>query len=149
MAVTRGACLAPGMLVPARHKRMSATITAVRPRRSLASRTSADATERRIRRRIYITYGLLFFNTLTFFSGTSVMHIPGVVGKGLQQGALPVAVLMALSLNRRVHYPPERLPLPGDPCSCWGRSSRSCNPSTSVPCSAPSGSPSSWSRSGC
>ena len=86
---------------------MSASITAVRPRRSLASRTSVDATERRTRRRIYITYGLLFFNTLTFFSGTSVIHIPGVVGKGLQQGVLPVAVLMALSLNRRVIIRPN------------------------------------------
>ena len=80
---------------------MSASVTAVRPRPSLALRTSADAIERRTRRRIFITYGLLFFNTLTFYPQMSVLHIPSVVGKGLQQGALPVALLMALSLNRR------------------------------------------------
>ena len=86
---------------------MSATITAVRRRRSLAWRASADATERRVRRRIYITYGLFYFNTLTFYSGMSVLHIPGVVGKGLQQAALPAALLMALSLNRKVVVRPN------------------------------------------
>ena len=86
---------------------MSASVTAVRPRRNLASRTSVDVTERRTRRRIYATYGLLFFNTLTFFQGMSVVHFPSVVGKGLQQGALPLALLMALSLNRRVVIRPN------------------------------------------
>jgi hypothetical protein len=86
---------------------MSATVTAVRPRRSVALRTSVDDIERRTRRRIYITYGLLFFNTLTFFPGMSVVHIPSIVGKGLQQGVLPVALLMALSLNRRVLIRPN------------------------------------------
>jgi hypothetical protein len=86
---------------------MSATVTAVRPRRGLTSRASADATDRRVRRRIYITYGLFYFNTLTFYSGMSVLHIPGIVGKGLQQGALPAALLMALSLNRKIVVRPN------------------------------------------
>jgi hypothetical protein len=80
---------------------MSASVTAVRPRRSRALRTPVDMTEHRTRRRIYLTYGLLLFNTLTFYPGMSVLHFPSVVGKGLQQGALPLALLMALSLNRR------------------------------------------------
>jgi hypothetical protein len=86
---------------------MSASVTAVRPRRSLSSRTPADVTERRIRRRIYVTYGLLFFNTLTFYPGLSVVHIPSIVGKGLAQAVLPVALLMALSLNRKVIVRPN------------------------------------------
>ena len=86
---------------------MSASVTAVRPRRSLALRTSADGTDRRVRRRLYITYGLLFFNTLTFYPRTSVLHIPSIVGKGLQQGVLPLALLMAFSLNRRVLIRPN------------------------------------------
>jgi hypothetical protein len=86
---------------------MSASVTAVRPRRSLALRTSVDGTERRVRRRLYITYGLLFFNTLTFYPRTSVLHIPSIVGKGLQQGVLPLALLMAFSLNRRVLIRPN------------------------------------------
>jgi energy-coupling factor transporter transmembrane protein EcfT len=80
---------------------MSASVTAVRPRRSRALRAPEDATERRTRRRIYVTYGLLLFNTLTFYPGMSVVHFPSVVGKGLQQGALPLGLVMALSLNRR------------------------------------------------
>jgi len=80
---------------------MSASVTAVRPRRSRALRAPEAATERRTRRRVYVTYGLLLFNTLTFYPGMSVVHFPSVVGKGLQQGALPLGLLMALSLNRR------------------------------------------------
>jgi len=70
-------------------------------------RAPTDATERRTRRRVYVTYGLLLFNTLTFYPGMSVLHFPSVVGKGLQQGALPLALLMALSLNRRVIIRPN------------------------------------------
>jgi hypothetical protein len=80
---------------------MSASITAVRPLRSRALRAPEDPAERRTRRRIYLTYGLLLFNTLTYFPGMSVVHFPSFVGKGLQQGALPLALLLALSLNRR------------------------------------------------
>ncbi len=50
---------------------------------------------------LYVTYGLLFFNTLTFYPGVSFIHIPSAVGKGIAQAVLPVALLMALSLNRR------------------------------------------------
>lgn len=80
---------------------MSASVTAVRPQRSRALRAPEAATERRTRRRVYVTYGLLLFNTLTFYPGMSVVHFPSVVGKGLQQGALPLGLVMALSLNRR------------------------------------------------
>jgi len=80
---------------------MSASVTAVRPRGSRTLRPAEDTTEHRTRRRVYVTYGLLLFNTLTFYPGMSVVHFPSVVGKGLQQGALPLGLLMALSLNRR------------------------------------------------
>jgi O-Antigen ligase len=86
---------------------VGASVTAVRPRRGVALRTSAEQAERRTRRRIYITYGLLFFNTLTFYPGLSLVHIPSAVGKGVAQAALPVALLMALSLNRRVIMRPN------------------------------------------
>ena len=86
---------------------MSASVTAVRPRPGLRLPASVDATDRRTRRRIYITYGLFFFNTLTFYPGLSIVHIPSAVGKGLAQIALPVALLMALSLNRKVIVRPN------------------------------------------
>jgi hypothetical protein len=86
---------------------MSEIVTIVRPRRGLVFRASVDATERGIRRRIYITYGLLYFNTLTFYAGLSVLHIPSIVGKGLAQLTLPAAVLVAVSLNRKAIVRPN------------------------------------------
>jgi hypothetical protein len=88
---------------------MTSSITAVRPRRGVRLAAPAEANELRIRRRIYITYGLLFFNTLTFYPGVSFIHIPSAIGKGLAQAVLPVALLMALSLNRRVIVRPNVL----------------------------------------
>ena len=86
---------------------MSVSVTAVLPRRSLALRASVDVTERRTRRRIYITYGLVYLNSVTFSPGMSVLHIPSIVGKGIQQGVLPLALLIAFSLNRRVLIRPN------------------------------------------
>jgi hypothetical protein len=86
---------------------MSASVTAVRPRHSLASRAPVDAAERRTRRTIFVTYGLLFFNSMTFYPQMSVLHFPSIVGKGLQQGALPLALLLAVSLNRRAIVRPN------------------------------------------
>ena len=71
---------------------MSASVTAVRPRRSrLAHAGGGDRAP--TRRRLYFAYGLLFFNTMTFYPGVSFIHIPSAVGKGLSQAALPVALL--------------------------------------------------------
>lgn len=80
---------------------MSSSVTAVRPRRGVRLAATAEASEQRIRRRLYVAYGLLFFNTMTFYPGVSFIHIPSAVGKGLAQATLPVALLMILSLNRR------------------------------------------------
>jgi hypothetical protein len=81
---------------------MSASLTAVRPRR--ASRLVApppEVSERRVRRRLYFAYGMLVFNTMTFYPGVSFIHIPSAIGKGVSQAALPVALLVIISLNRR------------------------------------------------
>src|SRR5271166_5611188 len=86
---------------------MSSTITAVRPRRGMRSAAPSKASERRIRTRLYVTYGLLFFNALTFYPGISVVHIPSSLGKGIAQAALPMALIMALSLNRRLVVRPN------------------------------------------
>jgi len=63
--------------------------------------------ERLIRRRVYLTWGLLFLNALTFYPGYSFVHIPSIIGKGIAQAALPAALLCALSLNRRVIVRPN------------------------------------------
>ena len=80
---------------------MSSSVTAVRPRRSVRLAASEEATEQRIRRRVYVGYGLLVFNTMTFYPGVSFIHIPSAVGKGIAQAALPLGLLVVLSLNRR------------------------------------------------
>jgi hypothetical protein len=86
---------------------MSSYAVLTRPRRGIAPAAPPDTIERRMRRRFYITYGLLFFNTLTFYPGLSVVHIPSAVGKGLAQAVLPVALVMALSLNRKAIIRPN------------------------------------------
>ena len=49
----------------------------------------------------------MFFNTLTFFPGTSFLPIPGSVGKGLAQAALPAALLVLLTINPKAVVRPN------------------------------------------
>ena len=58
-----------------------------------------------MRRRLATVWGLLILNTIGF-SG-AIVHVPSVVGKGLTQGALPVALLVALAGNPRVVVRPS------------------------------------------
>ena len=60
-------------------------------------------------RRVYLTWGLLYFNTLTFFGGISFIPIPSSVGKALTQVTLPAALLIALTINRRLFIRPNVL----------------------------------------
>jgi hypothetical protein len=77
-------------------------------RRSLASLDSAEARDRLVRRRVGVAWALLFFNTLTYIPG-GVLHLPSFVGKGIAQGALPLAVLVALTVNPKVKLRPNVL----------------------------------------
>ena len=79
---------------------------ALRPRPRVASLDSAEARARSVRHRVGVAWALLFFNTLTYYPG-GVLHIPSHVGKGLAQGALPVALLVALTVNPRVRLRPN------------------------------------------
>jgi len=89
---------------------MSLSVTAYRSYRACRGKpllAPAEEAERRIRRRIGLTYGLLFLNALTFYSGISILHIPSIVGKGIAQAALPAALFMALTVNRRLAVRPN------------------------------------------
>jgi hypothetical protein len=86
---------------------MSSTATVLRPRRGILLSAPPLTTGRLIRRRVYLTWFLLYFNTLTFFPGVSFLHIPSSVGKGIAQAVLPVALLCALSVNRKVLIRPN------------------------------------------
>ena len=74
--------------------------------------STAEAHERSVRRRVGLAWGLLFLNVLTFYKGTwnllpLIVPIPSVVGKIMTQGALPAALLAALSVNRRMLIRPN------------------------------------------
>jgi hypothetical protein len=65
----------------------------------------AEARDRSVRRRIGIVWGLLVLNVMGY-TGVLV-SVPAVFGKGITQGALPVALLVALTINRKVVIRPN------------------------------------------
>jgi hypothetical protein len=70
------------------------------PWREKMPHAATSARDRRIRRRVSIAWGLLVLNALGY-TGVLV-HIPSAIGKGVTQGALPLAIIVALTINRRV-----------------------------------------------
>ncbi len=80
---------------------MSSSAVTLRLRRATRPVEAAQDRERSTRRKVLILWSLLFLNALTFYPGISFVHIPSVVGKGITQGALVAAFLVALALNRR------------------------------------------------
>ena len=91
---------------------MTYSRVAFRPRQGVSLLTQAQAgerLERSVRVRVGIAWGLLFFNTLTFFPHTSFIPIPGTIGKAIAQAVLPAALLVALSVNPKVIVRPNVL----------------------------------------
>jgi hypothetical protein len=86
---------------------MSSSAIAVRPRLVRRSRSLAEVRERRILRRVGLAWCLLVVDALTWYDGMSITHVPGAVGKLVTQGSLPLAILLALSVNRRVMLRPN------------------------------------------
>jgi O-Antigen ligase len=89
---------------------MTSSSVAYRPRRGVALLTQAQAAERlerSVRMRVNIAWGLLLFNTLTFFPHSSFLPIPGIVGKAVAQGSLPAALLVLLTINRKAVVRPN------------------------------------------
>ena len=85
---------------------------AFRPRRTMGWLVPAEARERWARGRIGLAWGLLVLNVLTFYSVTwdgqrLFLPIPSVLGKIVAQGALPAALFVALTVNRRLVIRPN------------------------------------------
>jgi len=80
---------------------MSSPVTAFRLRRALPPAKVVQDREHWARTRVQIAWSLLFLNALTFYPGIALVHIPSVAGKGITQGSLIAAFLVALSVNRR------------------------------------------------
>jgi O-antigen/teichoic acid export membrane protein len=70
------------------------------PWRERMPHASTAARDRRMRNRVRITWGLLVLNALGYTG--FLVPIPSAIGKGITQGALPLAIIVALSVNRRV-----------------------------------------------
>jgi hypothetical protein len=85
---------------------VSTSVIALRRRRRAVALDPAEARDRSVRRRINAAWGLLFLNTLTFTPG-GLLPIPSHVGKALTQGALPLAILVALTVNPKVKVRPN------------------------------------------
>jgi hypothetical protein len=84
---------------------MNSTVAVARFRREAALLGPAEARDRWVRRRVGAAWGFLVLNCLTYQG--SIVHIPTSLGKAIAQGALPVALLLALSVNRRVVVRPN------------------------------------------
>jgi hypothetical protein len=67
----------------------------------------AQARDRSVRRRINIAWGLLLLNTMTYVPGIAVVNLPSKIGKGIAQGALPLAIVLLLTLNPKIRVRPN------------------------------------------
>jgi hypothetical protein len=91
---------------------MNSSVVASRPRRDARWLAPADAHARWVRRRVGLAWGLLFLNVLTFYAWTwsglpLIVPIPHRIGQVITQGALPAALLVALTVNRRMLIRPN------------------------------------------
>ena len=91
---------------------MATSVVSFQARRVERLSRPAEAYDRRLRRRVYLAWGLVFLNVIPFYKGTwnmlpLIVPIPSAVGKMLTQGSLPAAVLVAWSTNRRMLIRPN------------------------------------------
>jgi hypothetical protein len=84
---------------------MNMSAVAFRTRRAVPTPGSVEAHARSIRRRVGVAWGLLVLNSITYDG--SALHIPSAAGKLIQQGALPLALVVALTANRRAIVRPN------------------------------------------
>ncbi len=86
---------------------MTSAVAAFRPRPFVRSLAPARASGRRLERRITWAWGLLVLNVLTFAPNVSILHIPGTLGKLITQGSLSAALLVILTVNRKLVIRPN------------------------------------------
>jgi len=85
---------------------MSMPVAALRRSPRAVTLNPAEVSERSIRRRVSVVWGLLYLNTLVYEPG-SILKIPSFAGKGITQGALPLAILVALTINPKIRVRPN------------------------------------------
>ena len=77
-----------------------------RRRRASVVLTPEQTRARSIRRRVSAAWGLLFLNTVTYVPG-GVLPLPSSIGKAITQGALVLAILVALTVNPKIKVRPN------------------------------------------
>jgi hypothetical protein len=83
---------------------MTAPLVATRAR-SLEARSSVAGRERSVRLRLGTAWGLLLLDVMGYQG--LIVHVPSAVGKIITQGALPLALLVLLTVNRHVVIRPS------------------------------------------
>ena len=91
---------------------MNTSVIAFRPARGVRLVDPVQEHERWERRIVGVAWVLLVLNNLTFYpktwSGESLLiPIPSIAGKAITQGALPLALLLAVIVNRRLNIRPN------------------------------------------
>lgn len=85
---------------------MTISSLAYRAPRSTTVPPLTRSPERKAQRTVAIIWFLLLLNSLTYYPG-GVIHIPSIIGKAITQGALFIALPLALRLNRRIVIRPN------------------------------------------
>jgi hypothetical protein len=86
---------------------MSSSVIGIRRPLGVLPLDPAEGRDRSVRRRVGAAWALMFFNTLTFTAGISALGIPSKVGKGIAQAALPLAILIVLTVNPKIKVRPN------------------------------------------
>ena len=91
---------------------MNTSVVTFRPTRGVRLVDPVQERERWERRLVGVAWVLLILNNLTFYpktwSGESLLiPIPSIIGKAITQGALPLALLLAVMANRRLNIRPN------------------------------------------
>jgi O-antigen ligase len=82
-----------------------ATVAPAAPGKRVPASEPVRNRQRTIRRRVGVAWGLLVLNALTYYG--SILPIPSTAGKLITQGALPLMLLVALTVNRRAVIRPN------------------------------------------
>jgi hypothetical protein len=86
---------------------MSVTVTGIRRYPGTLRLDPLATRERSVLRRVKVAYGLLFFNTLTYSRLYAAFPLPTKVGLAFTNGALPLALLLLLTVNPKLKLRPN------------------------------------------
>jgi O-Antigen ligase len=85
---------------------MSSSVAVFQPRRDVPSLARTEIREGWVLRRVALAWYLLVLNCLTYSPG-GLLHLPSAAGKAITQGALYVALFVALTVNRKIILRPN------------------------------------------